>query len=190
MSQANESFDGVKVRWKAIFYFALSIQLILVAILTYTLPSNVLALMPLLDRGIEWLSTYVTGLVRYDRLSEFPGVAQLVWALQLAFVPFWAVLTVKASKPNFTMMRRIRLILVFCLPALAAGSIFLIFYMPITPISKGIAIYPEFSEYLLGSRLEFVLSSIVITVASGAGFGMIFMTISALPILFGTYREN
>lgn len=189
MRQAKEDASGRTALWKALFYSAFVIELGIVAILTYALPSNILTATPLLEQGIEWLSIYVTGLVRYDRLSEFPEVAQLVWTVQLLLIPFWAVLAVKASKPNFTAMRRKRLMIVSGVLMMAIFGLFVIFYVPTTPSPGGIVGGPDVNQYLLNSKAGFVFWSVFMTMAAGGSFGIVFMFFKGISKMFGRSRD-
>lgn len=165
----------------------LGIEAGIVAIATYTLPSDILTNNPLLQQSIQWLSTYVSSLVRYDRMSAFPEVAQLVWTAELLLVPFWTVWTIKLCRPNLAAMRKRYWLALIGIPFCALMVWAIVAYMPGSP--DGAAWSSEVSRTLLESKAGFAFWSVIIALGVAVFIAMGYLLLRAIPEIFSFRRK-
>ncbi|AKH21920.1 hypothetical protein [Sedimenticola thiotaurini] len=83
-----------KKEWVAVL--VLVIGFMVVAVATYTLPDDVLTRNPVIENMINILSHYVPSIGRFGRMSEFPEVAQTIYAAELMCIPFLIVWMLKS----------------------------------------------------------------------------------------------
>ena len=160
--------------------------LIVVLILTYTLPDDVLTRYPGLYRAIQAAGAVIPSIQRFGRLSTFPQVAQVVYALEVIAVPFLATLYIRSFKFDVSGMSSARLRAVVAIPFSLVLVLGMLTYIPGNP--DGLAWSARISRSLVGSRLGFVFWSVVLTGSMAASVAVFIGWAKTFPIVFGSRR--
>jgi len=174
-----------KKEWVAVL--VLIIGFMFVAIATYTLPDDVLTRNPTIGNIINILSNYVPSIGRFGRMSEFPEVAQAIYAAELMCVPFLIIWMLKSFGFEVASMPAARWRVLLALPFFAVMIWSALVYFPGS--SDGTAPSSRISRTLLESRLGFAFWSVVMTVALAGFMSLLYAWTKAVPKIFNKYSD-
>lgn len=174
-----------KKEWEAVL--VLVIGFMVVAIATYTLPDDVLTRNPIIENIINILSHYVPSIGRFGRMSEFPEVAQTIYAAELMCIPFLIVWMLKSFGFEVASMPAAKWRVLLAIPFFAAMIWGALVYFPGSP--DGTAPSSRISRALLESRLGFSFWSVVMTIALAGFMSLLYAWVRAVPKIFNEYRN-
>lgn len=168
-------------------FLVLLLMFLAVCVAVYTLPEDFLTRNPVLMRGIEYMSICVPSIERFGNMSDFPEVAQTVFAAELFLVPLIVLWMFKSFGFNVSQMPAARWRVLLAIPFSLIMIWAILVYVPGTP--DGAAPSSRISKALLHSRLGFSFWSVVMTLALSVFISLTFAWIKSVPEIFGFYRK-
>jgi len=156
---------------------------ILVFILTYALPDNILDISVTLKNFVGFMAFYSPGVAKFGKYAAFPQVAQLVYSICIVTLPVMVILAYKASrndlyKDSSAMKKRLDKILTAILSQLLFAFFFMlliIYWFPGGPPTRHSKLWVE---EMYSEKWAFSVTIIVIFACFIFLLGELFVTLN------------
>ncbi|NOY73042.1 MAG: hypothetical protein GXP14_11855 [Gammaproteobacteria bacterium] len=160
------SISNIRERSVILLKIIISCYFLLLLLLTYVLPNNVLEIYLGVDEIVSWGSQVFPSVNNLGEKSAFPQIAQLIFMLEVTVLPLLTILAFKQTRPIGDPSISLLIGGVFMI---AAAFVFYFVWIPGDGIGAGFT--SKISRSMISSKLSFLAFTTIFTFALAGMLG-------------------
>ncbi len=159
----HEKLTNKERKYRNVVHILMSIYLLVVVVLVYSLPSNLLDYSEYLRYMVNIASMFMPQIILFDRFSRFPDISNVMWSMAVLMSPIWALIVyvLYPFKPRIRDRKIFIYSALFCIFMLIIGY----FFMPGMPSGNGPG--GRISLSIMNSKMSFSFWSSLVSIGMG-----------------------